>query len=78
MMVAELVKLESLRMPWPPVFDIVMMPVAVLLRVPPELLMPKPPEFDIVMVPELSMVPLLVMVPVEVMIMVPVALFVRV
>jgi len=54
----------KLKMPLPPVFDIVMLPVAVLLMVPPTLLrMPLPPEFSIVMVAELEMVPLLMMPP---------------
>jgi len=46
-MMPELVMVPSLLMPVPPVFDIVMMPVAVLLMVP-ELVMPlseKEPEF---------------------------------
>jgi len=50
--------LKSLRMPVPPVFDIVMVPVAVLETTPLTLLtMPKPAEFDIVMMPELVRVP---------------------
>jgi len=76
----------ALLMMVPPVFDIVMIPVARLLRVAPlKLEMPKPTVVDIAMPPELLMVPpSLLMVP-RVLIwppddisMVPVALFFRV